>query len=111
MRAYQFKYFNSHDEEILTSNTYNIFIDRLKPSFIDLPNDLTKKPGDTISWQATDNDQIKYYQYTFRGKKVKTNDPQFTLPQNLPKGTSQLTVRAYDRAENKSVRRVEVKVR
>lgn len=111
LRAYQFKYFNSHSEEILTSNTYNIFIDRLKPHFTDLPRKITKNPGDMVYWQATDNDQLKYYQYTFRGRRVKTNDPQFILPNNLPKGISHLTVRAYDRAENKSVRRVRVRVR
>jgi hypothetical protein len=108
---YQFKYFNSHNEEVLTSNTYNILIDRVRPVFTDLPKKLIKQPGEAIHWQTQDNDQMKYYQYTFRGKKVKTNDPQFILPQNIPKGTSRLTVRAYDRAENKSVRRVRVRVR
>jgi hypothetical protein len=108
LHTYQIKYFDANDALTRSSASYNILIDRIKPRFTNLPKRITKNPGDTIYWQAEDNDQMKYYQYTFRGKKVKTNDPQFTLPDNLPKGTSRLTVRAYDRAENKSVRRVRV---
>ncbi|MDP1845763.1 MAG: hypothetical protein Q8L09_03370, partial [Candidatus Moranbacteria bacterium] len=84
--------------------------DRQKPKFVDLPRTLNKNPGDTVTWTVTDNDQIGYYQYTFRGKKVKTNDNSFVLPAGTPKGISRLTVRAYDRAKNMAKRRVKIKV-
>jgi hypothetical protein len=111
LHTYQIKYYDTQGNLIRSSAVYNILIDRLKPIFTDLPRKMDKQSGEAVYWQTSDNDQMKYYQYTFRGRKVKTNDPEFILPQNLPKGISRLTVRAYDRAENKSVRRVKVRVR
>ncbi|MDD5490024.1 MAG: hypothetical protein PHP25_05105, partial [Candidatus Moranbacteria bacterium] len=110
--SYQFKYYDSNNAIIHTSEIYNILFDKLKPRFTK-SNPKTKRvsPGDTISWDVTDNDQIKYYEYVFQGKIHKMNQNSFTLPADLKTGKNwSLKVTAYDRAENRSMRRFKIKI-
>jgi len=109
--SYQFKYFNSHGEEINSTPVYQIFTDKRKPRITNLPKKINASPGDTITWTATDNDQIDHYLITFRGQKTNSTDPSFQIPENTPKGLSNLSVRAYDRAGNSAVKKAGVRVR
>jgi uncharacterized delta-60 repeat protein len=110
--AYQFRYLDGQTkEEIANTPEYDIFIDKIKPKFTDFPNSPAVSPGDIVSWAATDNDHIKYYQVIFQGKKSNTNDASFQIPGNARLGISKLQVIAFDRAENKTIERTNIKVR
>lgn len=110
-RTYQFKYYNADNQNVETSQIYTIITDRQKPRFTYLPKIIQVSPGDTISWQVTDNDQIEYYQYTFRGKKERTSSNSFVLPSLLPKRTSALKVWAFDRAGNSATRKAKIRIK
>jgi len=109
--TYQFKYYDSSENLIETSREYTVMVDREKPRFSYLPKRVSASPGDIITWTATDNDQIKYYRISFRGRKYNTADNFFVLPSSLKKGVSKLTVRVYDRAENRAMRITRIRVR
>ncbi|MDP1846112.1 MAG: kelch repeat-containing protein [Candidatus Moranbacteria bacterium] len=109
--TYQFKYLNKDKQVLLVSPTYTILIDRLNPKITNLPKTINASPGDTITWSTTDNDQIDHYRLTFRGVKSQSAIAQFTLPENLKKGSHKLIIRTYDRAGNMAKRKVKVRVR
>ena len=104
------RYFNRNGTEIVV-DTYTIRIDTEKPKIVDLPEVLYKHPGAKVWWTAKDNDKIKRYKYTVRGKHYKTNNSSFYLPNDLARGTHTVQVRAYDRAGNKTTKDVRVIVR
>ena len=111
--SYQFRYLNSHKEEINSTPSYTILVDSRKPKFTKQnPKTITKSPGDTVSWDVADNDQIDYYQYTFQGKTQTTNESSFVLPADLEKGKNwKLKVKAFDRAGNNKTRKFTVRIR
>ncbi|MDP1846114.1 MAG: kelch repeat-containing protein, partial [Candidatus Moranbacteria bacterium] len=110
--SYQFRYLEKNTlEEILASPEYNILVDKLKPKFLGPAKKINAQAGDTITWQMRENDQIDHYRLTFRGVKSQSAIAQFTLPENLKKGSHKLIIRAYDRAGNKATRKAKVRVR
>jgi len=110
--TYQFRYLDKDTKERLQlSPEYNLFIDRIKPRFIDFKKSISASPGDFVTWTATDNDQIKYHQVKFRGKKHNILEARFQIPQNTKRGISKLTVTTFDQAENRSVKRMSIRVR
>ncbi len=106
-----FKFYDKHGNKIDTLGGYKVRVDTEKPKFVDLPDKLTKRGGNRIWWIATDNDKIKRYRYEWRGRKIKTKKNHFFVPVNTPPGTYDLTVRAYDRAGNKTDKKVKVVVK
>jgi|GEM_PF-3677253 len=98
--TYQFKYFDSSGQEQETTPSYRLLLDKKKPIFTKISKTQTKDPGDTINFDAIDNYQVDYYQINFRGQKTISEDAKFTLPNNIPVGTSNLSVSAIDRAGN-----------
>ncbi|OGI26311.1 MAG: hypothetical protein A3J76_03535 [Candidatus Moranbacteria bacterium RBG_13_45_13] len=111
LHSYYFRYLNSEGQEISISDIYDVLTDVVKPVFISLPKRVNASPGDTIEWQASDNDRVSYYKITFRGKKSISSQNSFALPASIPKGKSKLTVRVYDRAGNMAVRRARIRAR
>ncbi|MEI9966595.1 MAG: hypothetical protein WDN67_03070 [Candidatus Moraniibacteriota bacterium] len=82
------------------TRTYKIFIDAEKPVFATAPASLTKRPGESIWWSATDNDRIDYYRYELNGRIYKTEKTDFLFPKDLGPGLYGLVIKAYDRAGN-----------
>ncbi|MCX6766874.1 MAG: cadherin domain-containing protein [Candidatus Moranbacteria bacterium] len=111
IHTYQFKYYDQNNNLIETSQTFTVAVDRENPKFTYFPRRINASPGDTITWQATDNDQIESYQITFHGKTTNSNVNFFIVPSNIPPGLWKLTVKAYDRAGNSQKRTVRVRVR
>jgi|GEM_PF-3185309 len=110
--SYKFRYLDGWTkEEVADTPEYDIFIDRINPKFTDFPDSTAISRGDFITWTATDNDQIKYYQVIFQGKKSNTNDASFQIPGNARSGISIFKVTAFDRAENKAIKKTNIRVR
>ncbi len=93
------------------SDKYKIKVDTEDPEFTDLPSRLSKYPGEKVWWKAKDNSEIKNYKYYFRGIKEKTSNSHFNIPKNTPRGTYTLEVRAYDKAGNSGIKKVQIVVR
>jgi hypothetical protein len=110
--TYQFRYLDKDTRaEIRVSSEYNILVDGHSPKFRNFPKSATVSPGDYISWTATDNDQLKYYQVRFQGKNTNVNEARFQIPSGARLGVSRLTVTAFDRAENSVTKKINIKVR
>lgn len=109
--TYQFKYYDSHNNLVETSNTYSVLIDRQKPKFTSPRKTVYIHRGGAVTWDAVDNDQVKFYAYTFRGNKQDTTNNFFTIPETTPEGVSHLSIKAFDRAGNMEQRKIIVIVR
>jgi hypothetical protein len=107
---YQVQYYDNKNNFIRLSENYLITFDRKNPQFTYLPKKISASAGSTISWQASDNDQIQNYQIIFQGKKYEMTNPQFTLPQNSSRGASRTTLKVFDRAGNKTMKKIKILV-
>ena len=110
--TYQLRYLDKNtNEEIRVYSEYRILVDKNKPNFQNFPKSATMSREGFISWTATDDDQIKYYQIKFQGRIINTNESRFQIPQTARRGVSRLIVIAFDRAENSSARKILVRIR
>lgn len=109
---YQFRYLDKETKKrIQLSPEYELLVDRVKPRFIDFKKSISASPGDFVTWTATDNDRIKYYQVKFHGKKHNVIEARFRIPNNTKRGISKLAVTAFDQAENRSTKKMSIRVR
>jgi hypothetical protein len=106
-----FKYFDENGNLVKKSASTTVKVDTKNPEFTDLPLFLNKRPGQEIWWKAQDNDEIKYFKYSFLGKIKKTTASHFVIPISLGRGKHLLRVKAFDRAGNLKSRRVIVDVK
>jgi hypothetical protein len=98
-------------DTFVESKKYRLRVDAEDPSFGSFPDRVFKRANARVFWEATDNDKVKSYQYTFMNKKVKTQKPEFFLPNNIAPGVYPLVIKTKDRAGNstKIVRTVQVR--
>ncbi|KKP68767.1 MAG: hypothetical protein UR66_C0003G0032 [Candidatus Moranbacteria bacterium GW2011_GWE1_35_17] len=88
---------------LLNEKKTKVKIDNEKPGITNFPNRLTSfTRGNTISWQATDNQKIDKYKIYLGGKIYKTKINSFTIPAKAETGMQYLRIRAYDKAGNSS---------
>ncbi len=106
-----FIYYDKNGKEIGKKGPYNIKIDTEKPKIDDLPGTLNKKVGDKIWWSAKDNEKIDEYKYIFAGKKHKTKNAFFHVPQGTAPGRYALEIFAYDKAGNKDKKQIMIIIR
>ncbi|MFA5925816.1 MAG: choice-of-anchor Q domain-containing protein [Parcubacteria group bacterium] len=112
INTYQFRYLDRNTSEtVRTTSEYRIMIDKTRPRFRNFQKKASASAGEYVSWTATDNDQIKFYQVKFHGKKYNLDESRFQIPANAKKGVSRLTVRAFDRAENSAAKKMRVRVK
>ncbi len=110
--SFRFRYLEkSSREEIRSSGTYRILIDKKDPVFVSFAKSTSAAGGETITWQTTDNDQIKYFKIRFQGKNYSSAESRFQIPQDAGKGVAKLVVSAFDRAGNKAAKKMMVKIR
>lgn len=108
--TYQFIYYDKSGNIVETSNTYTILIDRQKPKFTKIAKTQIKFPSDTVTFGATDNDQIDHYNINFRGQKSTSPSPELIIPENTPAGTPIMSVETVDRAGNIEKIKLRIKV-
>ncbi len=110
--VYQFRYFKKGtEEEIAATSEYNLLIDGDSPRITNLSKSVTVKRGEYITWSASDDDQIKYHQVTFQGKKYNLNEARFKVPQKARRGVSRFTVKSFDRAENSATKKIMTRIK
>lgn len=107
----KFVYFNSTGQEVDDSSKYEVEVDTKDPEFTDLPLALNKRPGSKVWWTAEDNHKLDSFKVEFNGKEKEMKDPSFVIPANTPKGMHWMVVKAYDKAGNKEIRRVLIRIR
>jgi len=98
--TFRFKYYDDGGNLVKTSSKFRVRVDTKNPNISNFPLTLRKRPGAKIWWSATDNDEIRYYKYTFQGKIKKTTHAYFYLPAVLARGKYFLRVKAFDRVGN-----------
>ncbi len=110
--VYQFRYFKKGtEEEIAATSEYNLIIDGDSPRITNLSKSVTVKRGEYITWKASDDDQIKYHQVTFQGKKYNLSESRFKVPQKARRGVSRFTVKSFDRAENSMTKKIMTRIK
>ena len=93
------------------TKTFRLKVDAEDPVFDTIPATLNKRPGARVFWNAIDNDKVKRYEYTFQSKKRKTTSPVFNLPTDIAPGIYPLTIKAFDKAGNKTKVSVVIRIR
>lgn len=106
----KFIFFDKDNQELGKKGYYQINIDNKDPKIEDLPARVSKHNGDKVWWNAVDKEKIDEYKYYFNGKKIKTKNQFFYISQGTPKGEYLLEIRAYDKAGNKDIKNMWVKV-
>lgn len=97
---------------LLGKQTAKIKVDTEKPKFTKFITPFYSiKKGDTLYWEAEDNQEIKKYKITFNGKTKNVKKARFTVPVATPNGTYSITVKAYDKAGNTASKKGWVRVR
>ncbi len=118
--TYTIKYYDRNGDKI-DSTKFKIKVDSEDPKFTNLPNKLYKAKGSNVWWTAGDNIEIKKFKVTFDGRHytIYTSDNKkgeeimssFSIPEDAFVGVHNMTVKAYDRAGNKTTTNVDVFVR
>jgi hypothetical protein len=67
--------------------------------------------GDTLYWEAKDNQKVEKYKITFNGKVKTVKKARFTVPASTIPGTYSIKVKAYDEAGNSVSKSTWVRVR
>ena len=67
--------------------------------------------GGILYWEATDNVKVDHFKVTFNGKIKTVKKARFTVPQDTPNGTYEITVKVYDTTGNSATKRAWVRVR
>jgi|GEM_PF-3310745 len=107
----KFIFFDSNKREVGSRGYYKIKIDTKDPTIGNLPAMVSKRVGEKVWWSGEDDEEIDEYKYYFNGKKIKTKNSFFNIPQGISRGSYLLEIRAYDRAKNKDVKYMTVNVR
>lgn len=107
----KFTFLDKDGKELGKKGYYQINIDTKDPKIENLPARVSKHIGDKVWWNVSDNEKIDEYKYCFNGKKVKTKDQFFHIPQGTSRGEYLLEIQAYDKAGNKDVKSMRVSVR
>ena len=107
----KFYFYDADGNEVGDKGYYKMRIDTEDPVIDDMPGHLTKRVGDKVWWSATDDKGIKRYRYYFNGKKMKTDDAFFYIPEGTPPGSYTLEIRAYDKAKNRDIKHVTITVK
>jgi hypothetical protein len=109
--SFSFRYFDVSENLVERSKSFKIRVDTESPRFTNLPKYLSKRPGENVYWKAKDNDEIKYFKYSFGGKVKKITASHFLLPMDISRGKHILRVKAFDRAGNVESRKVVINIR
>gem|GEM_PF-2469232 len=109
LNSYQFKYFNSNNQLVETTPSYQLIVDKMKP-VINLGKKINSTRGGAVTWQVTDNNAVDYCTVSFRGKRYAVSGNSFTISETAPPGLSNLRVTCYDEAKNSSSKKAEVRV-
>lgn len=106
------KQFDEYGTLLATKKT-KVKVDTKKPAFQSFPKKMTLvTSGKTnLSFLATDNKEVTSYKIYLGGKIYKTKTNSFLIPQDTPKGTQYLRIRAYDKAGNSTYKETFVLVR
>lgn len=84
--------------------------DKTKPT-LNIPLYLTKNKGDKVWWTGADNKGIDHYTWSFAGKKGTTKASWMNISNKVGSGIHFLTLRAYDKAGNRTVKVITIRVR
>ncbi len=69
------------------------------------------RKGDILYWEAKDNVKADHFKVTFNGKVKTVKNARFTVPQDTPNGTYEITVKVYDAVGNSATKKTWVRVR
>ncbi|MDD3486967.1 MAG: chitobiase/beta-hexosaminidase C-terminal domain-containing protein [Candidatus Moranbacteria bacterium] len=105
-----FKYYDSAGEQVKSSGDFKIGVDKHRPEFTDLPQELTKRPGAKIWWEAKDNEGVDRYKIELDGKISKTTRKHFYLKSDIRLGYHTLRVKVYDKAGNAVSRKIRLRI-
>ncbi len=117
-KEYKLKFYNKNNN-FIDSKKYRIRIDTTKP-IIEIPPFLVKKPGNIIWWYSSDNYKIKKTSIYLDNKKYNFVIHNYSkhekirreviIPYHIKKGLHKIKIKTYDKAGNKSIKYILVKV-
>ncbi len=117
-KKYKLKFYDYYGREI-KSKKYKIRIDTQDP-VIRIPTFLSKRRGDIVYWTVQDNYKLKKTYLYFNGKKYKykvkspkkaeVRRQEFVIPLNINPGLYKMKIKSYDKAGNKTIKYVVIRV-
>ncbi len=116
-RDYRMKFFDNVGVEVGETSRYDIRTDTKEPKIVDLPTYLVKSRGEMVWWKAKDDNEVDYYRYILskvgsdKEKKKSIEKAYFHIPLDMEPGMYTFSLKAYDKARNKTEKVIMIRVR